>query len=54
VPSAHVEVEHAMDLLASGYLVKSRVTDAKSVLDLRSEHRGRLAYIFGFSEKGAA
>jgi DNA-binding NarL/FixJ family response regulator len=35
--SAHVEVEHAMDLLASGertgYLLKSRVTDVEEFLD---------------------
>ena len=35
--SAHVEVEHAMDLLASGgssgYLLKSRVTDIEDFLD---------------------
>jgi DNA-binding NarL/FixJ family response regulator len=37
VLSAHVEVEHAMDLLASGersgYLLKSRVTDVDEFLD---------------------
>jgi serine/threonine-protein kinase PknK len=37
VLSAHVEVEHAMDLLASGersgYLLKSRVTDMEEFLD---------------------
>jgi DNA-binding NarL/FixJ family response regulator len=37
VPSAHVEVEHTMELLASGrsigYLVKSRVTDLADFLD---------------------
>jgi DNA-binding NarL/FixJ family response regulator len=37
VLSAHVEVEHAMDLLASGersgYLLKSRVTDVDDFLD---------------------
>ena len=37
VLSAHVEVEHAMDLLASGersgYLLKSRVTDVTEFID---------------------
>jgi DNA-binding NarL/FixJ family response regulator len=37
VLSAHVEVEHAMDLLASGqrsgYLLKSRVTDVKDFIE---------------------
>jgi serine/threonine-protein kinase PknK len=37
VLSAHVEVEHAMDLLASGqrmgYLLKSRVTDVKEFIE---------------------
>jgi serine/threonine-protein kinase PknK len=37
VLSAHVEVEHAMDLLASGqrsgYLLKSRVTDVEEFID---------------------
>src|SRR5919205_3535719 len=37
VLSAHVEVEHAMDLLASGqrtgYLLKSRVTDVDEFVD---------------------
>jgi DNA-binding NarL/FixJ family response regulator len=37
VLSAHVEVEHAMDLLASGerfgYLLKSRVTDVNDLVD---------------------
>jgi serine/threonine-protein kinase PknK len=37
VLSAHIEVEHAMDLLASGersgYLLKSRVTDVDEFLD---------------------
>jgi DNA-binding NarL/FixJ family response regulator len=37
VLSAHVEVEHAMELLASGrgigYLLKSRVTDVKDFID---------------------
>ena len=37
VLSAHVDVEHAMDLLASGersgYLLKSRVTDVDEFLD---------------------
>jgi DNA-binding NarL/FixJ family response regulator len=37
VLSAHVEVEHAMDLLASGngigYLLKSRVTDVDEFID---------------------
>jgi DNA-binding NarL/FixJ family response regulator len=37
VLSAHVEVEHAMELLASGrsigYLLKSRVTDVADFLD---------------------
>src|SRR3954469_6023012 len=36
--SAHVDVEHAMDLLASGertgYLLKSRVTDVTDVTDV--------------------
>src|ERR1700716_1193843 len=39
VLSAHVEVEHAMELLASGrsigYLLKSRVTDVADFLDAR-------------------
>jgi DNA-binding NarL/FixJ family response regulator len=37
VPSAHVEVEHAMDLLASGqrsgYLLKSRVSDVDEFVE---------------------
>jgi DNA-binding NarL/FixJ family response regulator len=37
VPSAHVDVEHAMELLASGhgigYLLKSRVTDVAEFVD---------------------
>jgi len=45
VLSAHVEVEHAMDLLASGrrtgYLLKSRVTDVGEFVDtLRRVERG--------------
>ena len=45
VLSAHVEVEHAMDLLASGhrtgYLLKSRVTDISEFVDtLRRVRRG--------------
>jgi DNA-binding NarL/FixJ family response regulator len=45
VLSAHVEVEHAMDLLASGhrtgYLLKSRVTDVTEFIDaLRRVARG--------------
>jgi serine/threonine-protein kinase PknK len=45
VLSAHVEVEHAMDLLASGsrtgYLLKSRVTDIAEFIDaLRRVVRG--------------
>jgi DNA-binding NarL/FixJ family response regulator len=45
VLSAHVEVEHAMDLLASGhrtgYLLKSRVTDVAEFIDaLRRVVRG--------------
>jgi DNA-binding NarL/FixJ family response regulator len=45
VLSAHVEVEHAMDLLASGhrtgYLLKSRVTDVTEFIDaLRRVVRG--------------
>jgi DNA-binding NarL/FixJ family response regulator len=45
VLSAHVEVEHAMDLLASGrrtgYLLKSRVTDIAEFIDtLRRVERG--------------
>jgi DNA-binding NarL/FixJ family response regulator len=45
VLSAHVEVEHAMDLLASGhhtgYLLKSRVTDVGEFLDtLKRVERG--------------
>jgi DNA-binding NarL/FixJ family response regulator len=40
VLSAHVEVEHAMELLASGrgvgYLLKSRVTDLEEFLDTLS------------------
>ena len=45
VLSAHVEVEHAMDLLASGqrsgYLLKSRVTDVEEFVDtLKRVERG--------------
>ena len=45
VLSAHVEVEHAMDLLASGrrtgYLLKSRVTDVTEFIDtLKRVERG--------------
>ena len=45
VLSAHVEVEHAMDLLAAGnhtgYLLKSRVTDVDEFIDtLRRVERG--------------
>ena len=45
VLSAHVEVEHAMDLLANGertgYLLKSRVTDVTEFIDtLRRVERG--------------
>ena len=45
VLSAHIEVEHAMDLLASGqrsgYLLKSRVTDVSEFIDtLRRVVRG--------------
>jgi DNA-binding NarL/FixJ family response regulator len=46
VLSAHVEVEHAMDLLAAGsrtgYLLKSRVTDVAEFIDTlkRVEHGG--------------
>ena len=45
VLSAHVEVEHAMDLLASGhrtgYLLKSRVTDVAEFIDtLKRVERG--------------
>jgi DNA-binding NarL/FixJ family response regulator len=45
VLSAHVEVEHAMDLLAhgqrTGYLLKSRVTDVAEFIDtLRRVERG--------------
>jgi serine/threonine-protein kinase PknK len=45
VLSAHVEVEHAMDLLATGhrtgYLLKSRVTDVTEFIDtLRRVERG--------------
>ena len=45
VLSAHVEVEHAMDLLANGqrtgYLLKSRVTDVAEFIDtLRRVERG--------------
>ena len=45
VLSAHVDVEHAMDLLASGqrtgYLLKSRVTDVAEFIDtLRRVERG--------------
>jgi serine/threonine-protein kinase PknK len=45
VLSAHVEVEHAMDLLAAGYrtgyLLKSRVTDVTEFIDtLRRVERG--------------
>jgi serine/threonine-protein kinase PknK len=36
VPSAHVEVEHAVDLLANGYrtgyLLKSRITDIAEIV----------------------
>jgi DNA-binding NarL/FixJ family response regulator len=45
VPSAHVEVEHAMDLLANGYrtryLLKSRITDIAEFVDtLKRVERG--------------
>ena len=45
VLSAHVEVDHAMDLLSSGhrtgYLLKSRVTDVTEFLDtLKRVERG--------------
>jgi serine/threonine-protein kinase PknK len=37
VPSAHVDVEHAMELLSSGhaigYLLKSRITDVADFID---------------------
>ena len=45
VLSAYVEVEHAVDLLASGersgYLLKSRVTDVDDFLETRRAHRQR-------------
>ena len=47
VLSAHVEVDHAMDLLSSGhrtgYLLKSRVTDVTEFVDtLKRVERGGL------------
>ena len=45
VLSAHVEVEHAMELLASGhkvgYLLKSRITDVADFIDSLRAHRTR-------------
>jgi DNA-binding NarL/FixJ family response regulator len=48
VLSAHVEIDHAMDLLANGqrtgYLLKSRITDIEEFVDtLRRVERGGLA-----------
>ena len=44
VLSAHVEVEHAMELLASergiGYLLKSRITDVEAFIDTRADRQG--------------
>ena len=45
--SAHVEVEHALELLASGegtgYLLKSRVTDVEGFVDtVRADRRRRI------------